>query len=97
MTAIEGYRREPRNVVEEVRAARAAVSEQAAGFAGLGEYLWKVQDEFRTRTGRFADVPADRPAEVQRLIDAAETGEPLLDELRAARSGLAGGGSAPGR
>ena len=97
MTTIDDQHREPRNVVEEVRAARAAVSKQAGGFAGLGEYLRKVQDEFRTRTGRFADVPASRPEEVQRLIDAAETGEPLLDELRAARRGPARDGSAPGR
>lgn len=82
--------REPRNVVEEVRAARAAVSEQAGGFTGLGDYLQKVQDEYRTRTGRFVDVPVDRSEEVQRLIDAAETDEPLLEELRAARSGHAG-------
>lgn len=88
----ENARREPRNVVEEVRAARAAVSEQAGGFAGLAEYLERVQEEYRTRSGRFADVPLVRPIEVQRLIDAAETGDPLLDELRAVRSGRAGPG-----
>ncbi len=95
MTTMDNRRPEPRNVVEEVRAARAAVSQQAGGFAGLGEYLRKVQDEYRTRTGRFAGVPADRSEEVQRLIDAAETDEPLLDELRAARSGRAEGDAAP--
>ncbi len=86
MTTVDGSHPEPRNVVDDVRSARAAVSEQAGGFAGLGEYLEKVQQEVRTRTGRFADVPAVRPAEVQRLIDAAETDDPLLDELRAVRA-----------
>lgn len=87
MTTVDDRHPEPRNVVEEVRAARAAVSAQAGGFAGLGDYLRNVQEEFRTRTGRFARVPVDRPAEVQRLIDAAETNDPLLDEIRTARSG----------
>lgn len=76
-----------RNVVDEVRAARAAVAEQAGGLAGLGEYLKRVEDEFRSRTGRFADVPKERPADVQRLIETADTDEPLLDEIRALRSG----------
>ena len=62
MKATDAHSREPRNAVEDARAARAAVSEQVGGLAGLGEYLRKVQDEFRTRTGRFADVPAERPA-----------------------------------
>lgn len=83
------------NVVDEVRAARAAVSEQAGGFTGLGEYLQKVQEEYRTRTGRFAHVPAEWSDEVRQLIDAAETDEPLLEELRAARGGRAGDGAAP--
>ncbi|MFH0983164.1 MAG: hypothetical protein V2A79_16715 [Planctomycetota bacterium] len=87
MTTVDDTRREPRNVVEEVRAARAAVSAQAGGFAGLGEYLRKVQEEYLTRTGRFAEVPAERPEDVQRLIDAADTGDPLLDDIRAVRSG----------
>ena len=73
MTTIDDGHGLPRNVVEEVRAARAAVSKEAGGFAGLGEYLETIQQEYRTRTGRFADVPTSRPQEVQRLIDAAET------------------------
>lgn len=85
MKTADAQSREPRNAVEEGRAARAALSGQTGGLAGLGEYLQKVQDEFRTRTGRFAGVPRNRLPEVQRLIDAAETDEPLLDELRAAR------------
>lgn len=86
MTTIDDGHGLPRNVVEEVRAARAAVSQEAGGFAGLGDYLEKVQEEYRTRTGRFADVPASRPQQVQRLIDAAETADPPLDEIRAART-----------
>jgi hypothetical protein len=85
MTTTNNHRPEPRNVVEEVRAARAAVAEQAGGLARLGEYLRRVQEEYGTRTGRFAGVPLSRPAEVQRLIDAALTGDPLLDELRSIR------------
>lgn len=90
MTTVDDGHRGPRNVLDEVRAARAAVSEQAGGFAGLGDYLRTVQEEYRTRTGRFAGVPTERPDEVQRLIDAVETDDPLLDELRAVRSGLVG-------
>jgi hypothetical protein len=77
-----------RSVVDEVRAARAAVAEQAGGLAGLGDYLARVELEFRTRSGRFADVPAQRPADLQRLIDAAETDDPLLDEIRALRTDI---------
>ena len=86
MTTVDGSHPEPRNVVDEVRSARAAVSRQSRGFAGLGPYLEKIENEYRTRTGRFADVPAVRPAEAQRLIDAAETDDPLLDELRTVRA-----------
>lgn len=85
MTTTHNNRAEPRNLVEEVRAARAAVAEQAGGFANLGEYLRKVQEEYGTRTGRFADVPLRRSAEVQRVIDAVLTGDPLLNELRSNR------------
>jgi hypothetical protein len=86
MTKTDNGQREPRNIVEEVRAARAAVSDEAGGIEGLGEYLRQIQEEYRTRTGRFADVPVERPEAVQRLIDAAESGNPLLDELRSLRS-----------
>ncbi len=85
MTTNDAGHREPRNVVDEVRAIRVAVSEQTGGFAGLGEYLRKVEKEYSTRTGRFAGVPTERSAEVQRLIDAAETDDPLLEELQIIR------------
>ncbi|NOT00675.1 MAG: hypothetical protein HOP29_08615 [Phycisphaerales bacterium] len=76
---------DPKNVVDEVRASRAWVVEQAGGFSGLGKYLKQVENEFRTRTGRFADLPLERSGDVQRRIDAAETDEPILDEIRGAR------------
>ncbi len=53
---------------------------------GLGEYLRRIQEEYRSRTGRFADVPTVRPPEIPRLIDAAENDAPLLDEIRATRT-----------
>ncbi len=82
MTTNENHYREPGNVLDEVRGARAAVEEEAGGLTGVGEYLRRIQEEYRTRTGRFAGVPSSRPEEVQRLIDAAEVGDPLLDEIR---------------
>ena len=86
MTPINNGCAEHRNIVDEVRAARAAVAREAGGLDGLGEYLRRIQEEYRSRTGRFADVPTDRSQEVERLIDAAETDAPLLDEIRATRA-----------
>ena len=76
---IDDRAREPNNAVDELRIARAAVGAQAGGLDGLGEYLAKLQEQYRTRTGPFADVPTARPEEVQRLIDAVEMGEARLD------------------
>ena len=92
MTSTDNHHRESRNVVDEVRTARAAVENESGGLTGLGEYLRRIQEENRARTGRFAGVPASRPEEVQRLIDAAEVGDPLLDEIRAAKGGRAENG-----
>lgn len=86
MATTDNSQQEPRNIVEEVRAARAAVSDEAGGIEGLGDYLRQIQEEFRTRTGRFTDVPVERPEAVQRLIDDADSGNPLLDEIRSLRS-----------
>lgn len=97
MTSDRDHDREPRNVVDEVRAARAAVEEEAGGLTGLGEYLRKTQEEFRTRTGRFTGVPGGRSDDVQRLIESADVGDPLLDEIRAAKGGHIGGGTTPRR
>ncbi len=77
---------EHRSIVDEVRAARAAVAHEAGGLDGLGDYLRKVQEEYRSRTGRFADVPTVRSPEIRQLIEAAETDAPLLDEIRATRA-----------
>ena len=72
MSESDESRSEPRDIVDEMRAARASVSREAGGLDGLGEYLRRIQEEYRSRTGRFANVPTVRPPEVQRLI-AAET------------------------
>jgi hypothetical protein len=82
------------NVVEEVRAARAAVLEEAGGFAALGEYLRQIEVEFRTRTGRFSDIPTERPDYLERLIESGTSDDALLNETRALRSDSSAQGGA---
>ena len=83
------------NVVEEVRAARAAVLEEAGGFTGLGEYLRQIEAEFRTRTGRFSDIPIERPDDLERLIETGTSDDALLSEVRALRRDSSAQGRAP--
>ena len=80
MNNVNNNANEPRNVVDEVRAARAAVSKEAGGFAGLGDYLRRVQAEFEARTGRFAGVPSERPDEVRRIVNEADSVNQMLDD-----------------
>ena len=73
------------NVVDEVRALRAEVSRETDGFKRMGEYLRHVREQHRLRTGPFADLPSEQPEDVRRAIAAADTGEPLIDDLRRVR------------
>ena len=73
MSESDESRSEPRDMVDEMRAARAGVSREAGGLDGLGAYLGRIQEEYRSRTGRFADLPTVRPPEVRQLIDTSET------------------------
>jgi len=57
MGLIEQTNSEVRTVVDDVRAARAAVTEEAGGLDRLGDYLRNIQSEYHSRTGRFAGIP----------------------------------------
>lgn len=72
--------------VDDVRAVRASICN--GSFEGLSDHLRRVREEFESRKGCFADLPRARPADVQAVIDAAETDEPLLEEIRTLRDGL---------
>lgn len=67
---------EPSSVIDDVRAARAAVARQCNGLDSLAEHLRTIGEEYRARTGQFADIPSVRPNEVQQQIDSAEPFEP---------------------
>ncbi len=88
MAMIENSHKEPGNDVDDVRAARAAVSREAGGLEGLGGYLRSVQEEYRTRSGRFAGVPTERSAKTQQTIDSVEADETALDDVRRVREKL---------
>jgi len=72
--------------VDDTRLARAAMSQ--GGFPALREYLRRVREQHRSRTGPFADLPSDRPEDVCRTIAAADMDEPLIDEVRGLRKAL---------
>jgi len=70
--------------VDDTRRARNEIAQ--GGFTSLREHLLRVREEYRCRTGPFADLPTEQPEDVRRAIEAAETGEPLIDELRGLRN-----------
>lgn len=70
--------------VDDVRIARASICH--GGFAGLGEHLRRVRQQYRARTGEFIDVPDEQPESVRRLIESAEVDEPLIEELQSVRT-----------
>lgn len=72
---------EPSSLIDDVRAARAAVARQCNGLDSLAEHLRMIGEEYRARTGQFADIPSVRPNEVQRQIASAE---PFESNARAA-------------
>ncbi|MCC7290669.1 MAG: hypothetical protein IT449_01255 [Phycisphaerales bacterium] len=77
MSMIDKGNTESRSAVDDVRAARAAVGKEAGGLDGLGDYLRLIQEEYRTRTGRFVGLPAQfesgkRPARDARNVGAAQ-------------------------
>ncbi len=64
MSNIEHENTDAKDAVGDTRAARAAVSRQTDGFARLGPHLQQLQEQYRTRTGRFANLPTEQPAAV---------------------------------
>ncbi len=90
MNNLEHENTDAKNAVGDTRAARAAVSRQTDGFARLGRHLQQLQEEYRMRTGRFATLPTEQPLAVREAIERAEVDdEPIIDEIRAIRTGLA--------
>ena len=69
--------------VDDTRLARTAICE--GGFSALREYLRRIREQHRSRTGPFAELPSEQPEDVRRAIAAADTGEPLIDDLRGLR------------
>jgi len=64
--------REPmQNVVDEVRALRAEVSRETDGFERMGEYLRRIRDEYRNRSGRFAGLGTEPSESVRQAIASA--------------------------
>jgi hypothetical protein len=69
--------------VDDTRLARAVISQ--GGFSALREYLRRIREQHRARTGPFADLPSEQPEDVRRTIAAADTDEPLIDDVRGLR------------
>lgn len=72
------------SVIDDVRAARADVARQCNGLDELAEHLRVIGEEYRTRTGRFADIPTVRPNEVERQIESSEPFESTAREASSA-------------
>lgn len=90
MNNMEHENTDAKNAVGDTRAARVVVSRQTDGFVLLGRHLQQLQEEYRTRTGRFANLPTEKPLAVREAIEGAEVDdEPMIDEIRAIRKGLA--------
>ncbi len=90
MNNIDHENTNAKDAVGDTRAARAAVSRQTDGFALLGRHLQQLQEEYRMRTGRFANLPTEQPVAVREAIEGAEVDdEPIIHEIRAVRNSLA--------
>jgi len=72
-------------LIEEVRSIRRSICDEFGNdVAKLAEHLRGVEEEYRTRTGRFADVP--RKVEGELFPEAAQAEvDPFLSELRQLR------------
>ena len=82
--------REP-TAVEDVRAARRYLCK--GGFIGLRDRLQQTHAQLQNRSGPFADLPTEQPDDVRQIIDAANTEQPLLDEIQAVRHDLSSRGT----
>lgn len=69
--------------VDDTRRARSEITQ--GGFSALREHLQRVREQHRTQTGPFAERPDERPEDVRKAIENADTAEPLIDDLRARR------------
>ena len=61
------------NMLDDVRTIKAEVDLQSSTMAELAERLKRVERDFAKRLGEFADVPLERTAETQQLIDSANS------------------------
>jgi hypothetical protein len=75
-------------MLEDVRAAKKWVDQQAGSMHELAERLRQVEVDFAARVGEFATVAATRSAKVQQAIDTAadKPGDSLLSEARELRT-----------
>ena len=76
----------PDPLIDEVRELRRQVSEESGNDVDrLCDELQRIESEWRTRTGRFADIPKTPPTSELFHGSARPAPDPLLDELRELR------------